>query len=580
MTRALGIVLSFAFCLAPLAAQESFGRSGSARVETPGAKPGLGSGVFLEIDPRSGKMRAGVPRASFTPGDVQTGTVNGSFDFISAACPDCGTPCPTFSRTIQVVLEANAAVSNYGVGGVTTGNYTLTSVVESGNDPIAAGEQLTITFTGDVLSCFSIFGLFFDVCSPVSPGSPTGACAPDELQANSYTTGAQDDPAVAMAADGSFVVAWSSYGSAGTDTLASIQARRFASDGSPVGGDFQVNTATPLSQYRASAAMDSDGDFVVTWTSEVSNGTDSSNQSIQAQRYDSAGVAVGGEFQVNTFTTNRQTFSSVSAAPGGSFVVVWGSDGGSAVDPSYASVQARRYASDGSALGGELQVNTYTTNNQSVPSVAVAADGDFVVVWGSDGSSGSDNSFRSIQGRRFTSNGTAAGGEFQVNTYTTGTQTYPAVAVDGDGDFVVVWQGFGSSGNDSSSSSVHGRRFASDGTAQGSEFQVNTYTTSFQGRASVAADAAGNFVVTWDSTGSGSSDTSIISVQGQVYAAGGTPVGAQFQVNTYTTNVQGFGQVAADGAGDFVVVWQSYGSSGDDTSSTSIQHQLFFGPLQ
>ncbi|MGL4462065.1 MAG: hypothetical protein ACRC1K_07920, partial [Planctomycetia bacterium] len=34
--------------------------------------------------------------------------------------------------------------------------------------------------------------------------------------------------------------------------------------------------------------------------------------------------------------------------------------------------------------GVEFQVNTFTTNNQSQPSVAMDADGDFVVAWQSD----------------------------------------------------------------------------------------------------------------------------------------------------------------------------------------------------
>ncbi|MCG8455583.1 MAG: hypothetical protein MI919_04825, partial [Holophagales bacterium] len=52
---------------------------------------------------------------------------------------------------------------------------------------------------------------------------------------------------------------------------------------------------------------------------------------------------------------------------------------------------------DGSAVGAEIQVNTYTTSFQDSPSVAVDADGDFVVVWTSNGSDGTDNSSYSIQ---------------------------------------------------------------------------------------------------------------------------------------------------------------------------------------
>ena len=53
------------------------------------------------------------------------------------------------------------------------------------------------------------------------------------------------------------------------------------------------------------------------------------------------------------------------------------------------------------------------------------------------------------------------------------------------------------------------------------------------------------------------------------------PVGAQFQINSYTTNIQERSSVAADADGDFVVVWQSKGSSGTDTSYSSIQGQRY-----
>ena len=159
------------------------------------------------------------------------------------------------------------------------------------------------------------------------------------------------------------------------------------------------------------------------------------------------------------------------------------------------------------------QVNSYTTSNQRLSSVALDADGDFVVVWHSNGSGGSDSSLNSIQGQRYASDGSTVGNEFQVNSYTTSTQRFPSVALDADGDFVVVWQSSGSGGSDSSSYSVQGQRYASDGSTVGNEFQVNSYTTSSQAYPSVALDADGDFVVVWDSYGSGGSDSSAFSVQ-------------------------------------------------------------------
>jgi hypothetical protein len=46
-------------------------------------------------------------------------------------------------------------------------------------------------------------------------------------------------------------------------------------------------------------------------------------------------------------------------------------------------------------------VNTYTTAFQRDASVSPLGDGGFIVVWESDGSSGSDTSGFSIQGQRF-----------------------------------------------------------------------------------------------------------------------------------------------------------------------------------
>ena len=51
-------------------------------------------------------------------------------------------------------------------------------------------------------------------------------------------------------------------------------------------------------------------------------------------------------------------------------------------------------------VGGEFQVNSYTTSFQRIPSVAVDADGDFVVVWEST-QGAFDSFFRSIQGQRW-----------------------------------------------------------------------------------------------------------------------------------------------------------------------------------
>src|SRR5262245_28899231 len=88
------------------------------------------------------------------------------------------------------------------------------------------------------------------------------------------------------------------------------------------------------------------------------------------------------------------------------------------------------------------------------------------------------------------------GSEFQVNTYSTNAQRYPSLAVDAEGDFVVVWESYT---EDGSGFGIFARRFSSAGGPQASEFQVNLFTTTHQGEATVAADSDGDFVVVWRS---------------------------------------------------------------------------------
>ncbi len=404
----------------------------------------------------------------------------------------------------------------------------------------------------------------------------------EEFQVNTYTTSDQRFPAVAVEPDGDFVVVWWSRGSSGTDSSwTSIQGQRYDSDGFPVGGEFQVNTYTTNGQTAHCVAVDQHGDFVVVWQSNSasSSGTDTSSYSTQGQRYDSDGLPVGGEFQINTYTTNFQGQPSVSIDQDGRFVVVWLSEGSSGTDTDVMSIQGQRYDSNGLPLGGEFQVNTYTTADQKWPAVAVEPDGDFVVVWTSEGSFETDTDSYSIQGQRYDSDGSPLGGEFQVNTYTTSDQHDTSVAVDQDGDFVVVWRSRGSLGTDTDGSSIQGQRYDSDGFPVGGEFQVNTYTTSFQSQPSVSSDQDGGFVVVWRNLGRSGTDTDGVSIQGQRYDSDGLPVGGEFQVNTYTTSYQYEPAVAAGPNGGFVVVWASDGSYGTDTDYFSVQGQRYTLPV-
>ncbi len=387
--------------------------------------------------------------------------------------------------------------------------------------------------------------------APISRAQPIPVGG--EFQINSHTTEHQNRLDVAADAEGNFVVVWQSWLQDGD--AYGIHSQRFDAAGQPLGGEFQVNSFTPSFQTYPAVAADSAGNFVAVWQS--SGGQDGDASSIQAQRFDADGSPLGGEFQVNSYTTSRQAQPAIAMNAGGQFIVVWDS-GTMAVpgpDGDGIGVQGQRFDALGNAQGTEFEINVFTTGLQRSAAVAIGEPGDFVVTWMSNSQDGDGYS---VHGRRFDANGDPLDDEFQLNAYTTGLQASPEVAIDPQGRFVIVWS---SEGIDGDEVAVQGQRFDAAGQPQGEAFQVNSYTTASQGVPSVATDAQGNFLVVWH-TGFGQ-DGDGRSAHGQSFDAAGTRRGGEFQINTYTTNSQGFPHAVIGTDGVFVV-WQSLGQDGDN----------------
>jgi len=374
--------------------------------------------------------------------------------------------------------------------------------------------------------------------------APFGA----EFQVNTYTTNIQGAPDVATDEGGNFVVVWMSNGPDGSGP--GIVGQRFSASGTRRGGEFQINAYTTGSQRFPSVGSDPTGNFVVVW---MSYGRDGDGYGVSGRRFAASGAPLGGEFQVNSYTTGGQRFPTVASAPNRSFVVVWDGDG---EDGDGRGVFGQRFDAAGARLGSEFQLNTYTTADQKFPSVSVDPSGNFDVVWTSVGGGGTDN-YYVVFGRRYDASGTPASSEFQVNSYTTGAQAGARVAFDRYGDFVVVWIGYG--GQDGSGSGIFGQFYDPTGTPYGSEFQVNTYTPGYQLLPRVATDEGGSFVVVWASQ---FEDGSGYGISGRTLDAFG-PRGVEFQINSYTTGLQMSPAVARSPDGDFVVAWYSYGQDGD-----------------
>jgi hypothetical protein len=307
----------------------------------------------------------------------------------------------------------------------------------------------------------------------------------------------------------------------------------------PVGGEFQVNSYTEGGQLSPDVSSDASGSFVVVWDSIVQDGD---LNGVFGRLFSSGGDPLAAEFQVNSYTPSGQQGGSVAMQTDGEFVVAWWSAGGQ--DGSSDGIFARRFSSAGAPLTAEFQINESTIGVQRGPSVAAAADGDFFVTWHS-----LDASLYGIFARRFSSDGTSLGSEFQVNTYITNDQRYPSVTATPAGEFVIVWQ---SKNQDGSGYGVFARRFSDSGAPLGSDFQVNTYTSAGQVFPSVGSDDDGDFVVAWESP-----DGSLSGIFARRFSSAGDPLATEFQLNTYTADRQEDASVATAGDGSFVIAWQS-----------------------
>jgi hypothetical protein len=226
---------------------------------------------------------------------------------------------------------------------------------------------------------------------------------------------------------------------------------------------------------------------------------------VLGRRFDAAGAPLGGEFQISSFP-DINVFSPVAARDaGGNFVVAWNGYG---QDGSQSSVVARRLDAAGNPRGAEFLVNTYTTGTQDGPAVAVRDDGSFVIAWGGLADAGGLDA-AGVFARRFEADGTPVGAEFQVNTFTTSTQNNPSVAIDDGGRVLISWTSYLQDGDEGG---IYARRYDAAGAPLGPEFGVNSYTSGRQWRSAAAASPSGNLVVAWESS---SQDGSSYGIYGQ-----------------------------------------------------------------
>ncbi len=438
-----------------------------------------------------------------------------------------------------------------------------------------------------------------------------------ETQVNTHEAGGQITSQVTKLSDGGFLIAWNSIGQDGSGS--GVYAQRYDAGGNPVGNEFRVHSSTAGDQYLSEVEGTADGGFLIAWMDNSSGSED-----FFLQRYDAAGNAVGNAVSLpaidHPFTYGdwheAKDALSIQALDDGRYFVTWTSAQSNVMGQLYGAndqpigsqvtikgngwfgksevlangnivlvyqeytsnrwdVFARHYNPDTGVLGSRVTVNTTGAGDQGLAQVDVLSDGGYVIVWQSDGQDGDQ---QGIYGQRFNASGNKVGGEFIVNTTTSGDQRAPDVTALDDGGFLVRWTD--RSGNDGDSNGIFAQRFDASGNRVGDDFVINETTAGSQYSwfsDSLATLNNGSIVVTWETTNIDSDGSAIaarvlsnqdieaISVVDPVNATPASALdanGGESQVNTNEAGGQSWSQTVALSDGGFIIAWNSIGQDG------------------
>lgn len=367
----------------------------------------------------------------------------------------------------------------------------------------------------------------------VQPAALAGPVGP-VVQVNQFTVGDQQLPAIARNGAGEVIVAWDSVGQDGS--LNGIYARRYGADGLPRGDEFPVNVFTDNRQTSPRVAIDEAGNSVAAW---ISNSQEAIGIGVYARRFAADGTPLGGEIRVDLPRPSSAHFD-LAMNGAGNFVVVWADKqklgGFNALDVQ--TIRAQLFEASGQPRGPSFEIYAGNLVLARAPSVAMSAAGGFAVTWfvGPE----------AIYARRFDAGGQALGNSFRVNALgRLPAVDRPRIAMSADGAFAIAWETFR---EDFSESGVYARRYDAAGRALSTVFRVG------QGllrNPALAYDGAGCLAVVAHGQG----------IRLQSYDVHGTALGPETRIDDAADpGTSLFTAIGGGLAPGFVVAWQERGT--------------------
>ncbi|WP_428152220.1 calcium-binding protein [Brevundimonas sp.] len=292
-----------------------------------------------------------------------------------------------------------------------------------------------------------------------------------EARVHTYANSRQSAPQSIALRDGGYITVWSGAGE--PDQGYGVYLQRFDAAGVRVGGETLINTTTAYSQRNPQITLLANGGYAIIWDGTVPGGGagDPAALGVFVQVFDVSGNRVGPETQVSTGGSSQQ----LTALPGGGFVVTWTH----AVDYPFSGVSARIYDAAGLPRGG-----AFALDDDQIASLSsvTATDTGFIAVWRAN-----NPGEAVIAVQAYDAGGARIGAPLRIPR--DGAQTTPEIVRLTDGGFAVVW---------AQTDGLYGQLLASDGRTSGDRFLVQTAPGGAQLLHTVVATPDGGFTVAWE----------------------------------------------------------------------------------
>lgn len=270
-----------------------------------------------------------------------------------------------------------------------------------------------------------------------------------------------------------------------------IFGQRFSGDGSPIGPRFRVHRQQRGLQRNPAVAIDADGGFLVAWDASDEVSGLGPLDGVWARRFNARGMAIGSEVRLDQEPGIDARVPAVAAGADGGFLVAWEGDG-DLTDG--LEVYARLLDAEGQPDGPAFHLNTSVERDQRAVSVAGGRDGDYLAVWHSPRDGAALPVRYRIYGQMIGANGAFAGPELQLSSSDVErAHALPKVEASPSGEFLLAWLlWYGDF-----QTAVAGVRLDELGTPKGEPFWISEHQTSSRS-VTLAAGPRGDFLAVWE----------------------------------------------------------------------------------